>query len=44
MLKKEHFSVWNLYVSDFKSNSELNLHKVAVVCLMLCKMVVIESC
>jgi len=39
MLKKEHFFMWNLSVSDLESNSELNLQKVAVVSL-----VPIESC
>jgi hypothetical protein len=42
MFIKEHFSVWNLYISDFESN-ELNLQIVADVSLMLCKMVLIES-
>jgi hypothetical protein len=42
--KKEHFFVWNLSVSDLERNSELNLQKVAVVSLVLCKMVVIEYC
>jgi len=44
MLKKEHFFMWNLSVSDLENNSELNLQKVAVVSLVLCKMVLKESC
>jgi len=44
MLKKEHFFMWNLSVNDLESNSELNLQKVAVVSLVLCELVLIESC
>jgi len=44
MLKKEHFLIWNFSVSDLESNSELNLQTVAVISLVLCKMVLIESC
>jgi hypothetical protein len=44
MLKKECFVMWNLSGSDLESNSKLNLQKVAVVSLVLCKMVLIETC
>jgi len=36
--------MWYLSVSDLESNSKLNLQKVAVVSLVLCKMVLIETC
>jgi len=44
MLRKENFFMWNLSVSDLENNSELNLQKLAVVSLVLCKLVLIEPC